>query len=111
MTNSYRVPFRFGMSIRDSLAATGVVRFSFNGQIASVSGIPIGGPIQYILRLNGRVLPQTLLTFPVQRFDTVSLELVYSLTGRTEDELSQELTDIAHLNVAEHFATYDPEEV
>lgn len=95
------------MSIRDSLAATGVVRFSFNGQIASVSGIPIGGPIQYILRLNGRVLPQTLLTFPVQRFDTVSIELIFFISGRAEDELSQELTDIAHLNVAEHFATYD----
>ncbi|TCM95739.1 hypothetical protein EV294_106107 [Paenibacillus sp. BK033] len=101
------------MSIRDSLAATGVVRFSFNGQIASVSGIPIGGPIQFVLRLNGRVIPQTLLTFPVQRFDTVAIELFFSVTGRAdeEDKLQQELTDIAHLNVAEHFATYDPEEV
>ncbi|GLX70212.1 hypothetical protein MU1_45580 [Paenibacillus glycanilyticus] len=100
------------MSIRGALAATGVVRFSFNGQIASVSGIPIGGPIQSILRLNGRVIPQTLLTFPVQRFDTVAIDLTFNITGRSEeDELSQELTDIAHLNVAEHFATYDPEDL
>lgn len=112
VTSAYRVPFRPGMSIRDSLALTGVVRFSFNGQIASVSGIPIGGPIQCVLRLNGRIIPQTLLTFPVQRFDTVAVELFFNVTGRSdeEDELPKELKDIAHLNVAEHFATYDKEE-
>ncbi|MGO4109548.1 hypothetical protein [Paenibacillus sp. YAF4_2] len=91
------------MTIRNALQATGVVRFGFNGQIASVSGIPLGGPIQALLRLNGRVIPQNFLNAQVQRFDTVSLELIFNLTGRSEDELSQDLTDIAHLNIADHF--------
>lgn len=91
------------MTIRNALQATGVVRFGFNGQIASVSGIPLGGPIQALLRLNGRVIPQNFLNAQVQRFDTVSLELIFNLTGRSEDELSQDLTDIAHLNIADHY--------
>ncbi|MBD2871252.1 hypothetical protein [Paenibacillus arenilitoris] len=64
---------------------TGAVRFNARGQIVSVSGIPIGDSIRYQLQLNGRVIPSTLLSFPVRRHDTVGLLLIYSPFPR-EDE-------------------------
>ncbi|OBZ10969.1 hypothetical protein [Bacillus sp. FJAT-26390] len=85
VTQAYRVPFRPGLSIYQALAETGVVRFNFNGQIVSVSGIPISGNISYRLLLNGRIIPATLLSFPVQRNDSIALELVYNGLLREED--------------------------
>ncbi|WP_187768106.1 hypothetical protein [Paenibacillus sp. PL91] len=85
VTQAYRVPFRPGLSIYQALAETGVVRFNFNGQIVSVSGIPIGGNISYRLLLNGRIIPATLLNFPVQRNDSVALELIFRPFPREED--------------------------
>ena len=75
-----------GMSIGQTLAASGVVRFSPNGRIVFVNGVAIGGPVNVIVRLNGRPIPQTLLTFPVQSGDTVELELI--VTGPRVDEFS-----------------------
>ncbi|MUT68856.1 hypothetical protein [Paenibacillus sp. NEAU-GSW1] len=83
------------MTIAQALAETGVIRFTFSGQIASVSGIPIGGPIQYTLRLNGRVIPFTLLSFPLQRNDSVTLELHFLPSGRPEDEQLADISDIS----------------
>jgi hypothetical protein len=73
------------LSIYQALAETGVVRFNFNGQIVSVSGIPIGGNISYRLLLNGRIIPATLLSFPVHRNDSVALELIFRPFPREED--------------------------
>ncbi|SFF01693.1 hypothetical protein SAMN04487969_111132 [Paenibacillus algorifonticola] len=86
--------FRFGLTIYQALLETGVVRFSFNGRITSISGIPIGGNISYLLRLNGRVIPPTLLNFPLQRNDAVALELIYSPSGRQSDEDLADISDV-----------------
>lgn len=80
------------MAIYQALAETGVVRFNFNGQIISVSGVPIGGNISYRLQLNGRSIPASLLNFPVQRYDSVALELIYNPFYR-EDEAEAEETN------------------
>jgi len=89
VTQAYRVRFFPGMAIYQALAATGAVRFNFRGQIISVSGVPIGRNISYRLQLNGRSIPTSLLNFPVQRFDTVALELIYNPFFR-EDEAESE---------------------
>ncbi|MGO4694628.1 hypothetical protein AB4Z50_10135, partial [Paenibacillus sp. 2TAB26] len=86
ITEAYRIPFRPGLTIYQALAETGVVSFSFNGQINSVSGVPIGGNTSYQLILNGRVIPASLLSFPLQRNDSVALELFLSPVLR-EDEI------------------------
>ncbi|WP_171056460.1 hypothetical protein [Paenibacillus sinopodophylli] len=85
VTQAYRVPFRPGLTIYQALAETGAVRFNFNGQIISVSGVPIGGNISYQLQLNGRVIPASLLSFPVQRNDSVALVLIYNPLVREEE--------------------------
>ncbi|WP_200930722.1 hypothetical protein, partial [Bacillus sp. FJAT-28004] len=90
ITQAYRIPFRPGLTIYQALAETGVVRFSFNGQITSVSGVPIGGNTSYRLVLNGREIPASFLSFPLQRYDSVALELFLSPVLR-EDEI--EITD------------------
>ncbi|MGG4142728.1 hypothetical protein ABEW34_06325 [Paenibacillus algorifonticola] len=94
VTQAYRVIHRIGMTIYQALLETGVVRFGFNGQITSISGIPIGGNISYLLRLNGRVIPSTLLSFPLQRNDAVALELIYSPSGRQSDEDLADISDV-----------------
>ncbi|MEV5029376.1 hypothetical protein [Paenibacillus sp. LPE1-1-1.1] len=91
VTQAYRVRFRPGLTIYQALAETGVVRFNFNGQIISVSGIPIGGNISYQLQLNGRVIPASLLNFPLQRNDSVALQLFYNPFPREDgDEFADE---------------------
>ncbi|MCF2941139.1 hypothetical protein L1N85_22465, partial [Paenibacillus alkaliterrae] len=85
VTQAYRVPYRPGMTIYLALAGTGVVRFNQYGQIISVSGIPVGGNIRYQLLLNGLIIPSTLFNFPVQRYDSVALELIYSPFTREEE--------------------------
>jgi hypothetical protein len=85
ITQAYRVPFRPGLSIYQALAETGVVRFNFNGQIVSVSNVPIRGNTSYRLLLNGRIIPSTLLSFPVQRNDSVAIELIFNPLFREED--------------------------
>ncbi|MFD2115368.1 hypothetical protein ACFSTH_09730 [Paenibacillus yanchengensis] len=74
--NRYTVPYRQGMSIYDALASTGIVAFTNNYQIAAIAGIPIGGTITYQLSLNGRVIPTTMLNYPVNAYDTIELRLV-----------------------------------
>ncbi|WP_052350664.1 hypothetical protein [Paenibacillus gorillae] len=95
VTQGYRIPYQPGLSIFQALAATGVVQFSFNGEIESVSGIPIGGPIGYVLRLNGRIIPATLLNFPLQLNDSVTLELQYAPSGRPDDEELADISDVS----------------
>ncbi|MFF2093241.1 hypothetical protein [Paenibacillus sp. NPDC058174] len=95
VTQGYRIPYQPGLSIFQALAATGVVQFSFNGDIESVSGIPIGGPIGYVLRLNGRIIPTTLLNFPLQLNDSVTLELQYAPSGRPDDEELADISDVS----------------
>jgi len=73
------------LTIYHALAETGVVSFSFNGQISSVSGVPIGGNTSYQLVLNGRVIPASMLSFPLQRNDSVALELFLSPVLREEE--------------------------
>ncbi|MGM0883587.1 MAG: hypothetical protein ACQEXQ_21450 [Bacillota bacterium] len=90
VTKAYHVPFRPGLTIYQALAGTGVVRFTFNGQIASVSGVPIGGNISYQLQLNGRVIPPSLLNYPVQRNDSVTLQLIYNPFYRVDEEEVEE---------------------
>ncbi|WP_036720075.1 hypothetical protein, partial [Paenibacillus harenae] len=90
VTQAYRVPFRPGLTIYHALAETRVVRFNVYGQITSVSGIPIGGNISYRLLLNGRIIPATLLSFPVQRNNSVALELIYSHFTREDEQESFE---------------------
>ncbi|MGO4548659.1 hypothetical protein AB4Z29_28105 [Paenibacillus sp. 2TAB23] len=85
VTQAYRVPFRPGLTIYQALAETGAVRFNFNGQIVSVSGVPIGGRTTYQLQLNGRVIPASLLSFPVQRNDSVALVLIFNPILREEE--------------------------
>ncbi|WP_424767040.1 hypothetical protein [Paenibacillus sp. sgz302251] len=89
ITQAYRVPFYPGLSIYQALAATGVVRFNWNGQIISVSGIPIGANISYQLQLNGRIIPPSLLSFPVQRNDAVTLQLIYNPFPREDESEGQ----------------------
>lgn len=69
--------FRPGLTIYQALAETGAVRFNNSGQIVSVSGVSVIGNVDYLLRLNGRQIPSTLLNFPVQPNDAVALELFY----------------------------------
>jgi hypothetical protein len=52
-----------------------MVGFSPAGQIVSVGGVPVGGDIGYQIKLNGRVVPSTLLNFPIQPSDTAAVEL------------------------------------
>lgn len=77
ITGAYRVGYRPGLTIGDALAGSGAVGVGAGGQIVAVGGIPIGSGIGYQLRYNGRVIPGTMLQFPVQPADTISLELTY----------------------------------
>ncbi|MFX3631313.1 MAG: hypothetical protein ACE3L7_18615 [Candidatus Pristimantibacillus sp.] len=110
VTQGYRIRFRPGITIYQALAQTGVIRFTFNGQISSVNGIPIGGPISYILRLNGRVIPSTLLNFPLQRNDTVQLELIFSPSSRPEDDQLADISDISQLEYNHQSDIEQPED-
>ncbi|MNE86559.1 hypothetical protein D3C80_1836730 [compost metagenome] len=51
------------------------MQFDDNGQIFSIGGVEIDDHIQYQLQLNGRIIPQSLLSFPVQSNDTITVEL------------------------------------
>ncbi|AJY74423.1 hypothetical protein VN24_07340 [Paenibacillus beijingensis] len=61
-----------------ALAGTNVVRFTEGGGIASVSGIRTGDEVRCLLRINDRQIPSTLLSFPVQASDTLTVELLYA---------------------------------
>jgi hypothetical protein len=75
------------MTIYQALAATGAVRFRPNGRIAAVDGVVVTGNIDAIVRLNGRRIPESRLNLPVQRGDTIGLELVVRGAGiPREDE-------------------------
>ncbi len=74
------VLFYSGITIRQALASTGIVGFGSLGFIQSVAGIPIAGNVNVRLRYNGRVIPQTLLSLPVDPGSLVGLELYYALT-------------------------------
>jgi len=75
------VPYYPGITIRQALEATGLVAFGPAGLIRNVAGIPIFGNVEVRLRYNGRVIPQTLLSFPAEPGSTISLELCYTLGG------------------------------
>ena len=65
------------MTIFQALQETGVIRFGRNGQIISVSGVYVGpgGGAEVILRLNGRVIPMSILFAPIQRGDAIGVEV------------------------------------
>jgi hypothetical protein len=77
LTRTYRIPHRFGMTVRQALAATGAVQFGLGGQIVSVGGVFTGpgSNIQTTVRLNGRLLPPGFLNTPVQPGSFISLDL------------------------------------
>ncbi|WP_174806346.1 hypothetical protein [Paenibacillus humicus] len=85
VTEDYQIPYYDGMSIAQALEYTGVVRISPGGGVQSVGGvrndisddIRIGDNVQYTLRLNGRQIPHTLLTFPVHRRDVIGIDLIH----------------------------------
>jgi hypothetical protein len=74
------IPYYPGITIRQALASTGIVGFGPFGFIASVAGIPVGGGVNVRLRYNGRVIPQTLLSFPADPGSAIGIELYYALT-------------------------------
>jgi len=75
------VPFSQGMTIRQSLAATGLIDFGQDGFIRNVAGIPIADAVAVSLRYNGRVVPQTLLDASAEPGGIVGLELYYDSTA------------------------------
>ncbi|OXM14040.1 hypothetical protein [Paenibacillus herberti] len=83
VTEDYQIPFYDGMNIAQALEYTGVVRASPSG-LQSVGGVRndisddvrIGEGVQYTLRLNGRQIPHSLLSFPVHRRDVIGVELI-----------------------------------
>ncbi|TVY01157.1 hypothetical protein [Cohnella terricola] len=74
------VPFSPGMTIRQTLVATGLVDFGPKGFIHNVAGIPIADAVGVSLRYNGRVVPQTVLDASAEPGGIVGLELYYSST-------------------------------
>lgn len=74
-TRSAYVPFFPGITIRQALLFSGLVRFGPFGRIISVSGIPIGANAGVRIRYNGRIIPESLLDFPALPNSTVTLEL------------------------------------
>lgn len=79
---SFSVSYVPGLTISQALASTGAIRFNDSGQIAGFYDIPIGGDIDCELALNSRSIPSTLLSFPIQPDDFVSLTLVYNPAPR-----------------------------
>jgi len=76
------------MTIAQALRSTGAATISFNGQITSVGGIPMTGGITYTLVLNGRPIPSTLMNAPLQRGDSVELQLQFRPPLRDESEVA-----------------------
>jgi len=77
-TATYQVTYQPGMTIFDALASTGVIQLAPDGQIVLVSGVVIGGKVNYMLRFNGRVIPTSMVNFAIQPNDTVGVELIYA---------------------------------
>ncbi|OUM94132.1 MAG: hypothetical protein A9Z00_00430 [Thermobacillus sp. ZCTH02-B1] len=77
LTRSYSIPHRFGLTVRQALAATEVVQFGLSGQIVSVGGVYTGpgSNIRTTVRLNGRELQPGFLNAPVTPGSFISLEL------------------------------------
>ncbi|QJC53658.1 hypothetical protein HGI30_20405 [Paenibacillus albicereus] len=83
VTEDYQIPFYEGMNIAQALDYTGVVQATTSG-VKAVGGVRndttddvrIGGGVQYVLRLNGRQIPHSLLSFPVHRRDVIGIELI-----------------------------------
>jgi len=88
VTQAYTVPYFQGMTIAQALRSTGAATISFNGQITSVGGIPMTGGITYTLVLNGRPIPSTLMNAPLQRGDSVELQLQFRPPLRDESEVA-----------------------
>ncbi|MFC5701725.1 hypothetical protein ACFPVX_10530 [Cohnella faecalis] len=74
------IPFYPGITIRQALESTGLVRFGPGGFITSIGGIQVGLLSNVNVRVfyNGRIIPQTLLGAPAQPGSTIGLELYYS---------------------------------
>ncbi|WP_188996615.1 hypothetical protein [Paenibacillus nasutitermitis] len=81
VTQAYRVRHFPGMSVYQALAATGVVQFNRNGQIAFVNGVAVAGDVGTIVSLNGRRIPPSLFYLPVQAGDSVGLDLILTGSG------------------------------
>ncbi|WP_050794354.1 hypothetical protein [Paenibacillus curdlanolyticus] len=90
ITQAYSIRFYPGITIANALRSTGVVTIGPGGQIISVSGIPIVDGVHFNLLLNGRQIPSTLLNAPLQRGDTVALELFFRPGGRSQGDVGSE---------------------
>jgi|GEM_PF-5210960 len=77
LRSSFAVPYAPGLTISQALAATQAVRFYHNGQIAGLFQLPIGSDVSYRLTINGRIIPSTLLNFPIQPNDRIELTLLF----------------------------------
>ncbi|QAY67096.1 hypothetical protein [Paenibacillus protaetiae] len=77
-SQKYRLAYRPGLTLIESLLQTGAVQLSPGGQIASVHQRPVEGQFDAVLTLNGEQIPLSLLYFPIHPNDTVRLNLVPS---------------------------------
>ncbi|CAM4410056.1 hypothetical protein [Paenibacillus tarimensis] len=78
ITQPYSVRYRPGLTVHQALVETGVVRFSWNGQLLSVGGIYMGAGsgISYTIRLNGQHVPPALLSTAVPPGASIGLTLL-----------------------------------
>ncbi|GMK39523.1 hypothetical protein PCCS19_25770 [Paenibacillus sp. CCS19] len=89
ITQVYTFAFYPGITIAQALRNTGVVVIGFNGQIISVGGIPITDGITFVLSLNGRPIPSTLLNAPLQPGDSLELQLFFRPLRDDEEYYNQ----------------------
>lgn len=71
----YYIRYRPGMTIRQALAATGAVGFSYSGQIISVGGISLDEGVYLRMTISGRPFPPAAIGLPARPGDTISLYL------------------------------------
>ncbi|PZD95493.1 hypothetical protein DNH61_13245 [Paenibacillus sambharensis] len=78
ITQPYSVRYRPGLTVYQALAETGIVRFSWNGQLISVGGVytGAGSGVSYSIRLNGQPLPPALLSTTVPPGASIGLTLL-----------------------------------
>lgn len=77
-TGTYQVMYQPGLTIFDALSSTGVIQLSPSGQILLVSGVAIGGNVNYVIRLNGRNISTNMLNYNLQPNDQISVDLIYA---------------------------------
>lgn len=61
-----------------ALQETGAVGIGYNGQINSVTGIPLSNRVTYQLYINGQLIANAALFVQLYPGDTLTLRLIYS---------------------------------